>query len=81
MAQTNASSGPQTSAAMAELRVSDNGRFLIREDGSPFFYLGDTAWELFHRLSREEADRYLADRADEGVHGHPGGGHRRVRRP
>ena len=45
------------------LRVSDNRRFLVREDGSPFFYLGDTAWELFHRLTREEADVYLRDRA------------------
>jgi hypothetical protein len=46
------------------LKVSDNRRFLVREDGAPFFYLGDTAWELFHRLSREEADRYLQDQAD-----------------
>jgi hypothetical protein len=66
MAQTNASSGPQTPAAMPKLRVADNGRFLIREGGIPFFYLADTAWELFHRLSREEADRYLADRAARG---------------
>jgi hypothetical protein len=48
------------------LKVSDNRRFLVREDGKPFFYLGDTAWELFHRLNREEADRYLADRAGKG---------------
>lgn len=48
------------------VRVSENGRFLEQEDGSPFFYLGDTAWELFHRLSREEADRYLTDRAGKG---------------
>ncbi|MBP8303295.1 MAG: glycoside hydrolase family 140 protein [Phycisphaerae bacterium] len=48
------------------LRVSDNRRFLVREDGTPFFYLGDTAWELFHRLNREEADQYLADRAGKG---------------
>jgi hypothetical protein len=45
------------------LRVSDNRRFLVREDGTPFFYLGDTAWELFHRLDRDEADLYLRDRA------------------
>ena len=49
-------------AAMG-LRVSDNRRFLITHHGKPFFYLGDTAWELFHRLNREEADRYLEDRA------------------
>ncbi|RIK35384.1 MAG: hypothetical protein DCC55_30470 [Chloroflexi bacterium] len=48
------------------LRISDNGRFLVRTDGTPFFWLGDTAWELFHRLNREEADRYLANRAQKG---------------
>jgi hypothetical protein len=46
--------------------VSDNHHFLVQEDGSPFFYLGDTAWELFHRLNREEADRYLENRAAKG---------------
>lgn len=48
------------------LRVSDNGRFLVRGDGEPFFYLGDTAWSLFQRLDREEADLYLRNRADKG---------------
>ncbi|MGD9328856.1 MAG: glycoside hydrolase family 140 protein [Cyclobacteriaceae bacterium] len=47
-------------------RVSDNGRYLVNNEGKPFFYMGDTAWELFHRLSREEADRYLVDRAEKG---------------
>jgi hypothetical protein len=46
------------------LRVSDNGRFLVYEDGRPFFYLGDTAWELFHRLDRVEAEFYLRNRAE-----------------
>ncbi|HEX6987137.1 MAG TPA: DUF4038 domain-containing protein, partial [Planctomycetaceae bacterium] len=48
------------------LKVSENKRFLVTEAGEPFFYLGDTAWELFHRLNREEADRYLRDRAEKG---------------
>jgi hypothetical protein len=48
------------------LRVSDNHRFLVTTDGKPFFWLGDTAWELFHRLNREEADRYLSNRAAKG---------------
>ena len=52
--------------ASQHLRVSDNSRYLVRADGTPFFYLGDTAWELFHRLNREEADRYLIDRAAKG---------------
>ncbi len=48
------------------LRVSANRRFLVHDDGSPFFYLGDTAWALFQRLNRAEADQYLQDRADKG---------------
>jgi hypothetical protein len=54
------------SAAVPRLKVSENKRFIVKEDGSPFIYLGDTAWELFHRLNREEADRYLKNRADKG---------------
>ena len=48
------------------LKVSENKRFLVHQDGTPFFYLGDTAWELFHRLNREEADKYLENRAAKG---------------
>jgi hypothetical protein len=48
------------------LQVSDNRRYLTFENGEPFFYLGDTAWELFHRLNREEADFYLQTRAAQG---------------
>ena len=36
-----------------DLKVSENRRFVVHADGTPFFYLGDTAWELFHRLNRE----------------------------
>ena len=49
-----------------KLQVSDNGRFLQTEDGQPFFLLGDTDWELFHRLTREEADLLLETRAQQG---------------
>lgn len=52
--------------AHGPLKVSDNKRYLVHQDGTPFFYLGDTAWELFHRLTREEADRYLKRRAEQG---------------
>jgi len=55
---------PQPSASrLPRLKVSDNHRFLVAEDGRPFFWLGDTAWELFHRQTREDAERYLANRA------------------
>jgi hypothetical protein len=48
---------------MQKLRVSKDGRRLTLEDGQPFFWLGDTAWELFHKLTMEEAEHYLATRA------------------
>jgi len=48
------------------LRVADNHRYLEFTDGKPFFYLGDTAWELFHRLNQEEAVAYLTNRAHKG---------------
>ncbi len=41
-----------------KIRVSNNHRYLTRSDGTPFFYLGDTAWELFHRLTLPEACHY-----------------------
>ncbi|MBA4853563.1 glycoside hydrolase family 140 protein [Emticicia sp. BO119] len=44
--------------------VSENKRFLMK-DGKPFFWLGDTAWELFHRLDRADADYYLKKRASQ----------------
>lgn len=48
------------------LRVSPNGRYLEYGNGKPFLYLGDTAWELFHKLDREEAVEYLENRAQKG---------------
>lgn len=51
---------------MERITVSENQHFLQYEDGKPFFYTGDTAWELFHRTTREEADMYLGNRAAKG---------------
>jgi hypothetical protein len=47
------------------LAVSPNKRFLTT-GGKPFFWLGDTAWLLFSKLNREEADQYLEDRKQKG---------------
>lgn len=63
---TLTSSGAPAAAQLQPLRVSDNHRFLVTAHGKLFFWLGDTAWELFHRLNREEANRYLEDRAQKG---------------
>jgi len=47
---------------MQPIYVSSNRRFLCKEDGTPFFWLGDTAWELFHRCDRDEVEHYLENR-------------------
>jgi hypothetical protein len=49
-----------------QLKVSDNQRYLVTEDGKPFFWMADTAWELIHRLNREEANFYMETRASQG---------------
>lgn len=46
----------------SNLRVNANNHFLVKTDGTPFVWFGDTAWELFHRLSRTEAIQYLDNR-------------------
>jgi len=48
------------------LKVAENNHYLVHENGKPFFWLGDTAWELFHRLNKEQADYYLKRRAEQG---------------
>ena len=48
------------------LKVSENARFLTYSDNSPFFWLGDTGWLLFSKLSREDVVTYLDDRKNKG---------------
>lgn len=53
--------------AALTLRVSDDGRHLMRAaTAEPFLWIGDTAWELFHRLDQEESLHYLDRRASQG---------------
>lgn len=56
----------QQSWPYERLTVSENGHFLQHVNGVPFFWLGDTAWELFHRLTKEEISQYLQNRKDKG---------------
>jgi hypothetical protein len=58
--------GAVIAAPLPKLKVSENKRFLVTEQGKPFFWLGDTTWELFHRLNREDATRFLTQRAQNG---------------
>lgn len=52
--------------AQSRIKASADGRYLQYENGQPFFWLGDTGWELFHRLTLEEIKHYLDDRHKKG---------------
>lgn len=48
------------------LHVSKDGRHLVNKDGTVFFYMADTAWELFHRATKEQTEMYLKERKSKG---------------
>jgi hypothetical protein len=50
---------------------SANGRHLVHhvQPDTPYFHLGDTAWELLHRLDKAEAESFLRNRASKGFTG------------
>jgi len=48
------------------LKVSENQRFLMHENGMPFFLLGETAWLMPERLNRDEVNFYLNRCAEAG---------------
>ena len=62
-ARVSASQRTAAQAKLPQLTVSADRRYLVRADGTPFLYLSDTAWELFHRPTREQVRDYLALRA------------------
>lgn len=66
--RTEADHAASLSVALAP---SANRRHLVRHNApsAPFFHLGDTAWELPHRLSRAEAELFLRNRAAKGFTG------------
>lgn len=47
------------------LSVRPGSHFFWKGD-RPFFWLGDTAWLMLHKLTREEIDVYLTNRARKG---------------
>ena len=56
----------QGRSGIPTLKISENHRYLVHDDGRPFFYLGDTAWAMLLRLNREEVNLYLENRARKG---------------
>jgi hypothetical protein len=53
-------------AQLQQLKVSADKHHLVTTDGKPFFWMGDTGWELFHKLNKEDATSYFKKRAVQG---------------
>ncbi|MEO1288050.1 MAG: DUF4038 domain-containing protein, partial [Chloroflexota bacterium] len=51
---------------MQQLKISSNNTGFVTEDGKPFFWLADTAWELLHRCTYEETRYYFSARQAQG---------------
>ena len=51
---------------LPRIQVHADGHSLETDDGRPFFWMGDTAWELIHHTTREEASYYLHTRGRQG---------------
>lgn len=48
------------------LHVSENKRYLVDSSGKPFFLNGDSAWEIDWQLNRDETEKYLEKRRQQG---------------
>jgi len=53
------------SSDMQKLRISSNNRFLIKEDGSPFVWIGATMWK-WRKLSIKQIKMIFDDHASKG---------------
>lgn len=49
-----------------KLRVSDNHLYLQHEDGTPFFWMGETGWLMPEKLDRTQVGFYLSRCAENG---------------
>ena len=52
-------------ANTCNLKLSDNNRFLVHMDGTPFFPTADTGWYVPWKLTRSEAETYFQTRKDQ----------------
>ncbi len=48
------------------IHISGNGRYFVDTAGQPFFWQGDTEWELFHAFSVADAKALLLERHNQG---------------
>ena len=53
-------------AAVGPVRVGPDGRYFLDQNGAPFFWLGDTQWDLFLRFDEQDAASICENRKQKG---------------
>jgi hypothetical protein len=48
------------------LKISENRRHFVTQQGKPFLYHADTGWQIFTKLTTDEASEYLRFRKEQG---------------
>lgn len=61
--EVSAATGTSALGLHGAIRVSDDDRSFVHEDGTPFFWMGDTAWNGPLLSSRDDWDSYVKERA------------------
>lgn len=51
---------------MEKLKISPNRRYFVKEDGTPFSFLADTAWTIPQRLKWDDAELLMKKRREQG---------------
>lgn len=72
-AQEDQWTGNATNLSKGNLRVNSSGRYLEYSDGTPFLYMGDTAWELISRLNDKETELYFGESQRKRIYRHTNG--------
>jgi len=58
--------GKNALLARGPLKLSENRRYLVHSDGTPFFWLADTAWNGALKSQTAHWDKYLTTRRSQG---------------
>ncbi len=59
-------SAPTQASDLGPLRVSADGRYFLKPNGDPFFFMADTGWPMLTQYGCETAERYIDKRASQG---------------
>ena len=54
---------------MDKLKISQNKRYFVKEDGTPFTWLADTDWTMPQRLKWDDALYLMQTRKKQGFTG------------